>query len=91
MPRPHTPGPWTVHPFNAHVCPLDDMNTPIASMLWPTVDRSEEETFANAALIAAAPALLAALEKIANHDRDVTGGPEMVAIASEALALARTA
>jgi hypothetical protein len=63
----HTPGPWIVNPFRAQV----DCQTlsekggllPVARMLWPTDERSEAETEANAQLIAAAPDLLDALSR----------------------------
>jgi hypothetical protein len=59
----HTKGPWGVNPVNAQV---DAFATgeplPICQLLWPTDERSEAETFANARLIAAAPDLLAELE-----------------------------
>lgn len=54
-----TPGPWLVSPFVARVDNPKD-NLPICALLWPTDERSEEETEANARLIAAAPDLLEA-------------------------------
>ena len=57
----HTAGPWIVNPFVAQVdCGVFAQNgalLPVARMLWPTEERSEAETEANARLIAAAPAL----------------------------------
>jgi hypothetical protein len=40
---------------------VPDRDAPICGMLWPTDLRSEDETFDNARLIAAAPELLEAL------------------------------
>lgn len=65
-----TPGPWAVNPFAAQI---DSQQTsdlggllPIAQMLWPTDERSEDETTANAHLIAemkgALPAILKTIE-----------------------------
>ena len=60
-----TPAPWIVHPFNARVdCQkISDKGglLPVCQMLWPTDERTEQETEANARLIAAAPALYEAL------------------------------
>lgn len=64
----HTAGPWIVSPFCARVLERrlgrDGDFLPIAEMLWPTDERSEAETYANARLIAAAPELLEALERV---------------------------
>lgn len=58
----HTPGPWAVNPFNAQVDAfVGGEPLPVCQLLWPTDERTEEETFANARLIAAAPDLLEAL------------------------------
>ena len=61
----HTSGPWIVNPFCAQVdCGAVSVKgglLPVAQMLWPTDERSEAETEANARLIAAAPDLLTAL------------------------------
>lgn len=58
----HTPGPWAVNPVRAQVDspqPCDDGSpVPICALCWPTKYRSEDETEANAFLIAAAPDLL---------------------------------
>lgn len=63
----HTPGPWTVNPWQARVdCGVIDPDgdlLPVCQMLWPTDYRSEPETLANALLIAAAPDLLAAAKR----------------------------
>lgn len=67
----HTPGPWAVNPFCAQVdCQKfcdDGTLVPVCRLLWPTKYCSEDETEANARLIAAAPELLEALERIAQH------------------------
>ena len=57
----HTPGPWGVDPFVAQVNEIKT-GCPLLKMQWPSDDRSEEETFANANLIAAAPDMLEAHE-----------------------------
>lgn len=65
----HTPGPWTVNPFCAQVesasLTAEGGLLPVARLLWPTDDRTEAETEANARLIAAAPEMLEALEAVA--------------------------
>lgn len=62
-PAPHTPGPWAIHPVKAQI---DAFATgeplPICQLLWPTIERSEAETRANASLIEAAPDMLEALQ-----------------------------
>lgn len=69
-----TPGPWIVFPFAAYVLPADRPlpdDAPICALLWPTEERSEEETQANAALIAAAPKMYEALKRlVAERDDD---------------------
>ena len=62
----HTPGPWAVHPVKAQVDAFSPHPIPVCQMLWPTTERSEDETEANARLIAAAPDLLEALKGL--HD-----------------------
>jgi hypothetical protein len=57
----HTTGPWAVNPVTAHVDAFtEDGPLAVCALLWPTELRSEAETGANAALIAAAPDLLEA-------------------------------
>jgi len=56
----HTSGPWAVNPVCAQVDAMPS-GLPICQLLWPTDERSEAETEANAHLIAAAPDLLEAL------------------------------
>jgi hypothetical protein len=54
-----TSGPWAVNPFRARVdCGTESKIgglLPVCEMLWPTDERTEAETKANAHLIAAAP------------------------------------
>ena len=63
-----TPGPWMVNPFNAQVDSSergkDGELLPICQMLWPTDERDEATTTANARLIAAAPVFLEAGQKL---------------------------
>lgn len=57
-----TPGEWIVHPANAYVVPVENLGVPICALLWPTKDRTEAETLANAEFIAAAnPSAILAL------------------------------
>lgn len=50
----HTPGPWAVNPINAQVDAFKDGEPiPVCRLLWPTTERSEAETEANAARCAA--------------------------------------
>src|SRR5690606_403285 len=46
-----TPGPWAVNPFKATVDEMPSM-LPICGLLWPTEERTEEQSFANANYIA---------------------------------------
>lgn len=63
----HTPGPWAVNPalaqVDAFVLSPSQAPIPVCQMLWPTDERSEAETEANARLVAAAPDILAALKE----------------------------
>jgi hypothetical protein len=65
-----TPGPWAMNPVVAQVDAMPSL-LPVCRMLWPTEDRSEAETEANARLIAtmrdALPALLARLDSLAGE------------------------
>lgn len=61
--RKFTDGPWLVHPVKARVDAMANGKVmPICELLWPTDLRSEEETLANAELIAAAPKMIKALQ-----------------------------
>jgi hypothetical protein len=71
----HTPGPWRVTEYGGEIAIHAEDNTKIAlPEKWFASDRAE--AVANAALIAAAPDLLAALERLANavdaHCRAIT-------------------
>jgi len=46
-----SPGPWAVNPFKATVDEMPSM-LPICGLLWPTDQRTEEQTLANATHIA---------------------------------------
>ena len=65
-----------VNPISAQVdCQIASRKgglLPVAQMLWPTDERSEAETEANARLIASAPDLLAACQSLLVAS--VTGG-----------------
>ena len=51
----HTPGPWTVNTVSALIDAPDGES--LCLMRWPTTHRSEDETKANARLIAGSPSL----------------------------------
>lgn len=61
-----TKGPWAVHPNHARVDSFDEFGdvVPLCAMLWPTKFRTEDETEANARLIAQSPRLYDALEAL---------------------------
>jgi hypothetical protein len=90
----HTPGPWAVHPVRARVDAFNSGDAlPVCELLWPTDERTEEETEANAALIAAAPDLLEALQRLRNEAKltgldQQAGWDAWFAMADEALAKA---
>jgi hypothetical protein len=70
----HTPGSWAVHPSKARVDAfVGGAPLPVCELLWPTDQRSEAETEANAHLIAAAPEMYEALKEAneALHRSDV--------------------
>ena len=59
-----TPGPWAVHPIHATVDAFDKGRPiPVCGMLWPTDERTEDQTEANADIIAAAPDMAAWIKK----------------------------
>lgn len=64
----YTWAPWIVHPVEARVDSqqLSEIGglLPICALLWPTDERSEAETEANANLIAASPELYEALKGV---------------------------
>ncbi len=95
--RAWTPGPWEVNPVTAQVDGITN-GEPLAicQLLWPTDERSEAETEANAHLIAAAPELYEALKAFLEDERfqvGVGGNPiaveRMIANARTVLAKAR--
>lgn len=72
----HSAGPWAVNPFNAQVDAFKDGRPlPVCQLLWPTDERSEAETQANARLIAEAPDMLAMLKDVASWVGDMCSCP----------------
>ena len=69
----HTPGPWAVHPVKAQVDAFSPHPIPVCQMLWPTTERSEDETEANARLIAAAPDLFREAKLVFDRDLTIVG------------------
>lgn len=69
----HTPGPWSLSPSGLSV--TAEGRSPICPIAW-THDTGgmDEEKLANARLIAAAPALLAALEAIIAYQTPLPAG-----------------
>jgi hypothetical protein len=85
----HTPGPWAVHPVRARVDAFNSGDAlPVCELLWPTDERTEEETEANAALIAAAPDLLEALREAVKWIEESAEGEAATRMALDALAKA---
>lgn len=89
-----TPGPWVVHPFVARVdCQKISEKgglLPVCQLLWPTDERTEQETEANARLIAAAPALYEALKDChmrLQTARDIGNAADDAALAKGSAAL----
>jgi hypothetical protein len=66
----HTPGPWVFNPFDAQIdAPVASklgVLLPIAQMLWPADEYSEDEMEANGRVMRSAPELLEALEAFTN-------------------------
>lgn len=58
-----TPSPWAVNPLRAQVDAMPSL-LPVCQLLWPTDERTEAETEANAHLIKASPDLYEALESL---------------------------
>ena len=81
-----TRGPWAVNPIRAQVDAMPSM-IPVCQLLWPTDERTESETEANAHLISAAPDLYDALAELLDSVDGVPCGPEKICRA--ALAKAR--
>lgn len=92
-PAKFTDGPWIVHPMVARVdCQkLSEKGglLPVCQMLWPTDERSEDETEANAHLIASAPDLYEALQQIVSMQPRTDVQRHWFAKGAEALAKAR--
>lgn len=85
----YTPGPWAVHPLKAQVCAAGGV--PVCKLLWPTEERSEAETEANADLIAAAPEMRETLDRImsaAGNPDPAEGCRIIIALAHAAIAKA---
>lgn len=86
----HTPGPWAMNPVLARVDAMPSL-LPVCQLLWPTDERPEAETEANARLIAAAPELLEALKECADrleihikHSEDLVAHMRAVAVIRKA-------
>lgn len=75
-----TKGPWAVNPVSAHVDVMVEqpdgsvVPVPICALLWPTDERSEDETEANAWLIAKAPELFDIVNAVAHIGVDFGHG-----------------
>lgn len=65
----HTSGPWRTH-LTDDTLVIDAVGVPVATMDGNYIDGSHSNIEANARLIAAAPDLLEALEKILVSDRE---------------------
>lgn len=59
----YTPEPWSVDDVSAHINEVKS-GLPLAALQWPSDDRSEDETRANAHLIAAAPDMFGVCESL---------------------------
>jgi hypothetical protein len=68
----HTPGPWAAWPAKSASCRHPAIMADVGQVASATWQGSERATNANARLIASAPALLEALERIANG-QEMTG------------------
>ena len=64
----HTPGPWRQHDTNIYAS--DTVLVCCPKNHWSNIERSEAEKLANATLIASAPELLSALERLAHPMAD---------------------
>ena len=90
----HTPGPWNATKFNPATGEIDDCYLyvePGISVIERKVKGRDQHDTANAILIAAAPDLLEALERLVSAARDVDHGYMDQAIdnAESAIAKAR--
>jgi hypothetical protein len=101
----HTAGPWAIHYQRRVIVPLGDAFKPIevkdgvahadegAQSLFLIADPrdglSEDETYANAFLAAAAPCLLEALEEAVEWDSHDAEGVEAVWLAKARAAIAK--
>src|SRR5690606_15040172 len=70
-----TPGPRAVNPFKATVDEMPSM-LPVCGLLWPTEERTEEQTFANANYIAefnptTALAILGEIERLRREREEI--------------------
>ena len=84
----HTPGPWAVHKNKGAAVPysIRTKETYLIGEVYDSTIGDLTEVDANARLIAAAPALLEALERIVNN---APNAGSMVTIARAAIALAK--
>jgi hypothetical protein len=79
--KPHTPGPWRVdHSGNCHIGIIDENERTIAFCALQNENSEEDES--NSCLIASAPDLLSALERLAHpmaDDEDLDYAREIIA------------
>ncbi|CUW39698.1 conserved protein of unknown function [Magnetospirillum sp. XM-1] len=88
MPRTTTPGPWKItEPDNGIYDNTDDEIANVTAIgPYGTITLAEEIDIADARLIAAAPDLLAALERVARKIDKASGSPKFTADEHEKLA-----
>ena len=87
----HTPGPWNAEPMiRDHGFPYTPvMATTLIARVYSTAFGDDEQSLANAALIAAAPAMLAALREARDFVVPcVPSGDDLLALINAAIAKA---